>query len=111
MADLTASDVTTVRSWTEGGTTGKNRKGALLKLVLTTMGSDTNKIPASALGFTKIESCSNAVASDDTKVYPAVPSNDGLNILLVDLTNVTDANRADPADISATVYIEVHGYR
>lgn len=110
MADLAASGVTVSASWTAGAVTGKRHVEKLVKLVLTGQGTTTNKIPASALGLTKIESCSNGVKDDDTKIYPAVPSNDGKNLLLMDVTNATDASRAAPADITATIFITVQGY-
>lgn len=111
MADIAASNVTVQRAVSVGGVTGKDHVQVLAKVVLGAQGTTTNKITAAALGLKKVESCSNAVKDDNTKVYPAVPTADGTAVLLVDLTNATDANRANPADITATIYITVRGYR
>ena len=112
MAALAASAVTVVRAWTEGGSAGKDRVGALLTLVLSGQGSVANAIPASALGFTKIESCGNLLDVTNTLVYPAVPDSTGANVLVINPENATDASRCDPADITAAeARIEVHGYR
>jgi hypothetical protein len=109
MADLAASAVTIERSWTEGGTNGLEVSCRQVTLVLTGQGGTTNKIPASVLALTKIEQSSVFVKSDDTKVYPATPDYAGANLLLNDLTQATDANRALPADITATVRGVVKG--
>jgi hypothetical protein len=110
MADLAATAVSILKSWTEGGLHGKRVSCRQVQLTLTGQGTTTNKIPASVLGLGVIEQASNFVKSDDAKVYPAAVSNDGANLLLVDLTNATDANRADPADITATAIGVVKGY-
>lgn len=111
MPDLAATGVTVVRSWSEGGLYGKDRVGILAALTLSAMGSNTNKIPASAFGLQKIEECSNAVKSDNTAIVVACASADGSRVVLADLTQATDANRATPADLTGTFYITVHGYR
>jgi len=112
MADLDASAVTVVRAWSEGGVTGKDRVGALLTLVLTGQGSAANKITASALGFTKIESCGAILDVTNTLIYPAVPSSDGSAVYVANIENATDGSRGDPADLTTTeARIEVHGYR
>jgi hypothetical protein len=111
MADLASSAVSVVRAWTEGGVAGKDRVGSLLTLTLTGQGSTTNKITASALGYSKVESCGNLLDCTNTKVYPAVPSSDGSAVYTMNPCQATDANRADPADLTCTGRIEVHGYR
>lgn len=110
MADLASSAVTVEKSWTEGGTNGKRVRCYRVTLVLTGQGSTTNKIPASVLGLSVIEQASEFVKSDDTKVYPASPDYAGANLLLTDPTQATDANRALPADITATLRGVVKGY-
>lgn len=105
MSDLAASAVTPVREWTAGGVNGKDHVEGLYTLVLTGQGDGTDKILATALGFTKIESCGNAIADDDTLVIPASPSYDGTYIVLADPTDGT------PNAVTDTVRIRVAGYR
>lgn len=110
MANLAASAVTIERSWTEAGVNGKDLSARQVTLVLTGQGGSTNKILATVLGLSKIEQAHAFVKSDDTKMYPATPSYDGSFLCLNDLTQATDANRALPADITATVRGVVKGY-
>lgn len=106
MASLASSAVTIVSSWTEGGVNGKRHIAKLVRLDLTGQGGATNLIGAAALGFTKIEQCSNAVLSDNTVVYPAVPLYGGTAVGLV-----LDASAAvAPADVTGTVELTVKGY-
>ena len=106
MANLASSAVTEVASWTEGNVNGKRHIARLLRLVLTAQGGATNLIGAAALGFTKIEQCSNAVLSDNTKIYPAVPLYGGTAVGLILATQTASA----PADVTGTVEITVKGY-
>lgn len=108
MANLAASAVTVERSWTEAGVSGKEVSCRQVTLILTAQGSTTNLIPASVLLLSKIEQSTPFVKSDDAKVYIASPDYAGANLLLVDVTTVTDANRI-PADITATVRGVVKG--
>lgn len=108
MADLAKSAVTVLNQWTEGGLNGKRVSCRQVSLVLTAQGSTANKIPASVLGLKSIEQCTTFVKSDNAKVYIASPDAAGVNLLLVDLTQATDANRI-PADITATVLGIVKG--
>lgn len=95
MASLASSAVTVVRSWTEGSPTGKRSLVKQLSIVLTGQGDATDKILATALGFTsRVESCSNLYDSANSKLYPAAPSSDGSYVVLIDPTQATDANRA-----------------
>ncbi len=110
MANLAASGVTVNAAWSEGNVTGKRHVAKLCSMVLSGQGTTTNTIPAAAFGLTFIESCTNAVKSDDTVIYPAVPAHDGSAVLLMDVTNATDATRGAPADITGTLYITVRGY-
>ena len=109
MAALASSAVTINRSWTEGGISGKEIACRQVTLVLTGQGTVTNAIPASVLSLSKIEQSTPAVASDDATVYPATPSYDGSNLLLLNVANVTDASRIAPADITATNRLVVKG--
>jgi len=110
MAALTASAVTINRSWTEGGTNGKEYSCRHVTLVLTGQGGTTNTIGAAVLLLTKLVDCSNFVKNDDAIVYPAAIDTDGDNVLLTSLAQATDANRDDPADITATVVGVVKGW-
>ena len=109
MANLASSAVTINRSWTEGGVTGKELSCRDVTAVLTGQGGTTNLITAASLSLVSIQQVSIAVANDNSKVYSAAPSFDNLKVLLVDLTQVTDASRI-PADITATVRFTVKGF-
>lgn len=104
MADLATSAVAYVRGWTEGSVTGKERIARLLTLTLTGQGTVANKIPASALGFLKVEECSSAVLSDNTLVLVASPSADGTFVLLK--AAATNA----PDDYTGAFTLTVKGY-
>lgn len=109
MANLAASAVTVEAVYSLGDKTGKLqgvRKH--LKLALSGQGGGTNKIGAAALGLSKIRACGVFITSAD-KIIPATPSYDGSEVLLAALTEATDANRANPADSSATGRIWVEG--
>jgi hypothetical protein len=110
MADLAASAVTILRAWSEGGMANKDLSCRQVQLVLTGQGTSANKIPASVLGLAKIEQATLFVVSDNSKVYPAAPSADGTFLLLTNPDQATDANRANPADITGTLIGVVKGY-
>jgi uracil phosphoribosyltransferase len=111
MADLAASAVTVVDQWTEGDLTGKRRVCKVLRLALTGQGGTTNKITAAVLGFSKIQSCSNALDyTNGTKVIPAVPNAAGTAILLADAANATATSHMTPGDATGfTIQLEVAG--
>jgi hypothetical protein len=95
--------------------TGKRRRCIIADLAGTfTAGGTTNKILASAFGLTKIESCGMGVLDDNSAAYFLVPSYDGTLLCAIALTQATDANRSDVADITVTsprkLRVEVHGY-
>jgi hypothetical protein len=111
MATLASSAVTIERSWTEGGTTGKEVSCRLVTLVLTGQGIlATDTITASVLGLSKIEQSGSFVDSTSDKIYPTTPSYDGSVLLFANLANATDATRTAPAAITATVRGIVKGY-
>lgn len=111
MADLATSAVTLERAWSEGGTHGKDLSCRLVTLVLTGQGGTTNRILASVLQLSKIEQATNFIDSANAGVIIANPSYDGSMLLLANLEQVTDANRADPADVTGvTVRGVVKGY-
>lgn len=113
MADLLAANVTVIDAWKTGGTGTKRNTVKRVKWTSTTAGGDTNKLLASALGFNKILNCSHVLlASSTVKVYPAAPSADGSRINVSAPTQVTDANRADVADLATSTdfaYCTVEG--
>jgi hypothetical protein len=108
MANLASSAVTTVSSWTEGGPNGRRQIAKIVRLALTGQGGATNLISASALGFTKIEQCSNAILSDNSLVYVAVPLYGGTAIGLVPDWNAATAIPADATGV--TIELTVKGY-
>lgn len=112
MASLASSAVTPVREYNAGGISGKDHVEGLYTLVLTGQGDATDKILATALGFTKIEHCGNLVLSDDSAVYPCSASYDGSFVIITNPENATDASRGDPATLtSVTGRIFISGYR
>lgn len=103
MANLAASAVVEVSSWSSAGTNGRLLANRKLTLTLTGQGGATNKILASTLGFTKIQSATPAVGDGNDHIYVASPSYDGTFLLLK--ASATDA----PADITDTVRLTVTG--
>ena len=109
MADLAASAVTVNDIWWDGDRFGKQKW--LVKdmtLVLTGQGTDTNSILASTLGFSEIHQIVTCIADDD-RIQPASPSYDLEKVLLYNVEVATDANRADPVDITDTIRLIVKG--
>lgn len=105
MADLAASAVTTVQQLTFGGT---GHKDVILKrvvLTLATMGTTTNKVPASAFGFSVVVAVYSFVKNDNTRLL-AVPSFDNTHVLLMDPVAATNA----AADFTGTFEAVVIGY-
>lgn len=124
MANVSSAMVTIVRSWPECGTSGHDRVGMLVRLEETTAGiaagGNSNTIPASAFGLTKVESCGNLLVyttstGASVKMYPMAPSFDGAIINAIDVTNATDGNRFNVADVAIATtqrgLMEIHGYR
>lgn len=65
-------------------------------VVLSSMGTTTNSIPATAFGVTKILSCSPLINNDNDEIAVAAPSYDGSKILL------KTADTVAPADFTGT---------
>lgn len=103
MANLARSGVTENASYEAFGLNSKRYAVFELTIVLTTMGSATNKILASVLHLSKIKGCSDACSDGDDVILPAVPSTDGSMILLGG-----GASNA-PADYTDTFNITVWG--
>lgn len=114
MANMVASQVTILKTWTEGDGTGKRRKAYRVTLATsndgTGQGSATNAIPASLFNMTVIEEVTLGV-TDGNVLIVAAPAYDGSSVLLYDVQNATDANRDNPADfINTTLRLTVKGY-
>jgi hypothetical protein len=109
MAALAAGAVTVLSSWRSGLIPPRQVKVAHLELALTGQGGATNTISASVLGFTTILKSGPVQTDDNSAVYMAAPSYDGKKLFLYDLSNVTDATRDAPADITDTVRLVVEG--
>lgn len=115
MANMVATQVTVLTSWTEGGVTGKRRIVKIVDLALTGQGGKTNQILAASLGFTYLEESSNGVLHDPSRaIIPTVPDYDGSRLFLMDpnATAITGtAGTADgPGDWTGTVTVTVKGY-
>lgn len=103
MANLARSGVTENASYEAFGLNSKRYAVFELTLVLTAMGSATNKIQASTLHLSKIKGCTSAGADGDDFVIPCSPSNDGSLLLFGG-----GASNA-PADYTDTFNITVWG--
>lgn len=109
MADLASSAVSlTPTSLSEAEFWLTKRKGLFMrriKLTSVTVGGATNKITASALGFTKLVYCGNFHDTTGTRVIPAVV--DPINNIILLGAGTTLA----VGDVTTTTgYISVAGY-
>ena len=95
---------TVLGSWTEGGTTGKLLTCLQISIVLSSQGSETNPVPATALGLSQIVECSNFVKSDNSVIVVAVPDATGANLLLT-----AESSAGTPADQTGTFVGVVKG--
>lgn len=98
MAALAASYVTILKSWTFGGTSGKERVARQVQITVpatdsTAYGDGTNTIPAAVLKLQKIEESSPFVDSTQ-KMIPAAPKTDGSILQTYNLNQATDASRS-----------------
>jgi len=100
MANLDASAVTINSSYFFGGLAGKRAVMRNVTLALTGQGGASNLIPASALGLTKIEGCTNGHGPGGPGLYLAAPSSDGANLHFMNVNDATDATRYSPADVT-----------
>lgn len=109
MASLAAGAVSIQRVQYLGDRTQKST-GKLVDaiLTLTGQGGATNKILASVLGLSEIYEVRKCVTDGNTALL-ASPSYDGTYLNLYDVTNATDASRANPADITDTIRVIVVG--
>lgn len=105
MANLASSGVSVQDSWhvPQVGTPARKFKAVRAIITLSTMGSASNKILATAFGLSRIVDCTGITKSDDTTVYSCVPSYDGSYVIVKNHGAVT------PLDISGTFSIVVTG--
>jgi len=105
MADLASSGVVVLDSWfvPQIGTPARKMTAKRVELTLSSMGSATNKILASALGFQTVFRCSPLVQDDNTDIYRAGPSYDGSMIL------VGSGTASTPLDITGDYVCIVEG--
>jgi len=113
MASLLSTNVVVTDSWLTGSTSGKRNKVRKVKWTGTTAGGGTNRLLASAFGYTKILNCSSILLNASTKkIYPAVPSADGSEILVMDPAVTTDGDRDKAIDLATSTdyaYITLEG--
>lgn len=102
MADLAVSAVNHIDHLFLGN--GTRRVQRQLGLTLSSMGSATNKILASAMGFTKILNSSALVEDDNSAVYLTAPSADGTFLLVM-----ADGGSDAPGDVSGDFFITIEG--
>lgn len=112
MAAITSANVTKVRKWEikdAGGATVE--VVADLVIALSAQGGTAGDIPASALGFNKIYSVVAQAAVISATLVGAVVCKDqtGTEIFPVDVTQATDANRANRANLTGDLYVRVTG--
>ena len=105
MPNLAANGVTVLETWTEGGLHGKRHVAKRVTLNLRAMGSTTNRITATVLGFKRIVDSSGIANSTSGDLYLAFPSSDGSILLLVDPSVAANT----PADITDIVTLIVKG--
>jgi hypothetical protein len=104
MASLASSGVTILDSWTEGGNNGKKLNVYKCSVVLSSMGTVANGIPATAFRLSTIERVSPWTLSDNTIVLVAAPN------VLKTAVLLKAAGTNAPADYSGTYECTVWGY-
>lgn len=113
MAALTSTGVELHDYWYEVGTgTGANVKVVDVTLTLSSQGGLTNNIPASLFGMSRILKAEGFrdTSSVRREFGPNLSSTlVGTLLVAYDNTNATDAQRENPADITATVRGLVYG--
>jgi hypothetical protein len=78
-------------------------------LTLTSEGGTTGDIPASLFGLSKIRLATPAIKSDDSQVQLFAVGKDDDELFAVDIEASTDADRANPADLTGDWIITVIG--
>lgn len=112
MAAITSSNVTVIHAYRLGDI-GNKYQGVLkrLAIVLSSQGGTAADIPASVLGFSRMDSVSAAVlnVSGTPKGAWVGLSTDGLEIITFNANQAADANRTARADITGTLHVTVIG--
>ncbi len=103
MANLAASGVTITRSYLEKFPSTEQRV-LDVSIVLSSMGSATNNIPATSFGLARFYGPVVLVKSDNSDMLLGTPSADGTLLLL------KAAGSNAPADFSGTYVGQVKGY-
>lgn len=98
MPDLASSAVTLIKEELFAGPGHKNWAMKRVRLNVSAQGGTTNQIPASALGFAELHGCTNGYNAGSNLVVLATIG--GNAVRLADLNQATDANRANPADMT-----------
>jgi len=112
MADLAKSGVVKVKEFFEGDRHGR-RVGKVVdaQVTLSSMGSTSNKIPATAFDMAYVREVQTC-GKDGTPIGAVqfIPSYDGTLIYAVNLEQATDATRGDPVDVSGTYRMVIRGH-
>lgn len=112
MAAITASNVTVLDAYRIGDI-GNKYRGVLkrLKITLASQGGTLNDIPASVLGFTRMDIVDAAIldVGGTPKGAWVGLSKDGLEVITFDPNQVTDANRTARANITGDLYVTIIG--
>jgi len=93
-----------------GGTSGKElivRNGVL---TLAGEGAVVADCPASVFGLTKLAEVSTAIKTDNSQIAVFAVSADGGALLALNVEAGTDADRANPADLTGAFVLTVTGY-
>lgn len=92
MANLAKTGVVVSDNYNTGGNNGKKFSAYEVTATLSSMGTATNKILASAFGLTKVKGASPATKSDDSVVLVLSPSIDGTYLLAKGIADNTPAD-------------------
>jgi hypothetical protein len=107
MANLAASGVTITRSYLEKFPSTEQRV-LDVSIVLSSMGTVANNIPATSFGLARFYGPVVLVKSDNSVILVGTPSADGTLLLLLEATAAAGTNA--PADFSGTYVGQVKGY-
>ena len=115
MAAITASNVTILNEYEIGSKFGKSQgKRINAKITLDTQGATDGDIPASVFGLKAITNAVCYSAYIGTAWVGCVvgvrsPGSDSNSIFPISVINATDANRANPANITGDIYCIIEG--
>jgi hypothetical protein len=104
MADLASSAVTTLRISSETLSNGITLYTKACSVTLTTQGTVTNKVLATAFGLSAFEESSSWSKSDNTEIIVAGVSNDRSHLIL------KAAGTNAPADYAGVYNVYVKGF-